>query len=183
MSDPARILDELMAAAPDRPMPRLSLAEATATLARLTQPLSAPPVTIAPPRVVPPSAPAAAFDAWNRAGAPLPSAPPISIAPPRVTPPSLPAVPAEPPRLVIVSDAPLDAPMFRLSDLEELDQGPQAGAAASESIAPNAPPPLPSDSISEIIAQAAADVQRDARKDDEIIDLDMSSVEVVFLDE
>lgn len=179
MSDPAFLLDALIAQAPARPMPRLTLAQAAVELARLTQPTSAPPVTIAPPRFEPPSLPAP----WSNMGGPLPSAPPISIAPPRVEPPSLPPVVSGPPRLIIVSDIPPDAPMFRLSDLEELEELPQAGAAVSEAIAPNTPPPLPSDSISEMISAVAEEVERSKQREEEIIDLDLSSVELVFLED
>lgn len=202
MSDPALVLDALIADVRVRALPRLSLVDAERHLSRLTQPTSAPPMSIPPPpaTVAPPpltddgpwSAPpieltddARMLDStehWaevdpETAAPPsvLPDAP--SVAPSRVAPPPLKASQLDPPRLIIISEPPPDS-MFSLADLEEDERG--AGASISEIISPITPPPLPSDSISEAIAEAAELVRG---KRDDVIDLDASSIELVFMDD
>lgn len=200
MSDPALVLDALLADVRVRALPRLSLVDAEWHLARLTQVTSAPPMSIPPPpaSAAPPqiedgpwSAPPIELTSelrivdsleWTEVdpetAAPpsaLPEAP--SIAPPRMAPPPLRASREDPPRLIIISEPPPDS-MFSLADLEDDEGG--AGASISEIISPITPPPLPNDSISEAIAQAA-EIVRGNR--DDVIDLDASSIEVVFIDD
>ncbi|MGK0362543.1 MAG: hypothetical protein ACI9U2_004864, partial [Bradymonadia bacterium] len=103
----------------------------------------------------------------------LPAA--ANTAPGRMAP--LSASHANPPQLVIISEPPR-ASMFSLAELEEEERG--AGASLSEIISPVTPPPLPNDSISEAIAEAAERVRGNR---DDIIDLDASSIELVFLDD
>lgn len=219
MTSPDSILAELMKGVTLQPLPRLSRVECEDALARLlaehstlpahspddddtaddtlmmAQPTghlrallaSAPPSGIMPPRVV--ARPRSAVQLETIPPIDLPLAP--SIAPAQLAPPSQLSTDG-PPRLVIVSEPPMES-MYRLADLE--DDAASVGAAISEIIAPLNPPPMPSDSISDAIAAVALQVQDGddiINLDDasfevvpdslEVIDLDDSNIEVVFLD-
>lgn len=197
MQSPDMALAELIRGVRLQPLPTWSLATCEAHLAGLLDDapsmvppslVSAPPLAVSPPPLV-----NLQFETAPPIDLPLaPSVAPGRLAPPGVAPPRPPA--EGPPRLIIVSDPPSDA-MFRLSDLE--DEAPSSvGAAISEIIAPLNPPPLPSDSISDAIEAVALRVQGGDAVIDlddpayeqihpeiiEIIDLDDSSIEVVYLD-